>query len=547
LAARLFLLLAITLAATFGAYTLLSLRTTRAQWEEMVHDHAQQLSDVILSSTRYSMLLNRKEDVHHTIEAVAAAPEVENVRVYDKLGVIISSAQPEEIGRSVDLKAEACVSCHTGPRPLQTVPVAERTRIFSRPGGGRVLGLISPIPNAPDCSTAACHAHPAGQSVLGVLDVTMSLAENDAQLALIERDALAAAIAFAVLAALVSAVFLARVVRRPVRALICGARRVASGDLTGEIQVRRGSEMGELALAFNNMTRDLARARQELTEWSKRLETNLQEKTSELGRTQRQIAHMDKMASLGRLAAMVAHELNNPLAGIVGYSRLVQRTLREGALPETERAELLRYLEAIQKEAARSGDIVRNLVAFARPSGQAFRAQSLAPVIERALMLVGHSLAMAQVKVEAAAFEGDDVVSCDADQVQQALVALLVNAVEAMPSGGTLKIRASGSADSVRIEIQDSGCGIAKEALPHLFEPFFTSKEASGGAGLGLAVVYGIVRRHGGSIEVDSEVGRGTTFRITLPRERADGALDDARPPDERRRPPASAAPARSP
>lgn len=536
LSTRLFLLLSATIALTFGAYAFAHLTATNRVWERRVHEGAQQLSDVILSSTRDGMLENRKDSVHRSIASIASSRAVENVRIYDKQGVIIFSATDGELGTRVDLNAEACVGCHTGPTPLESVPVGERARTFARAGGGRVLGLITPIYNAPDCSTAACHAHPEVQSVLGVLDVTMSLAEADAELASLRRDAWIAAIVLAGLAGLFSAIFVLRVVRRPMRALIRGTSRVAAGDLDTEIRVPPGSEMETLASSFNAMIRDLNKARGELRDWNVRLETNLQEKAAELGRTQRQVAHMDKMASLGRLAATVAHELNNPLAGIQSYAKLVERSLRDVALSEEERAELVRFLGLIQKEAARSGNIVRNLLAFARQSGGAFSEQRLEPIVERALTLVQHSLAMSQVQIEFPRIAGDDRLSCNPDQIQQALVALFVNAVEAMPQGGKLRIGVEARADSLVLSIADTGCGIPNDVLPQIFEPFVTSKDRAEGVGLGLAVVYGIVQRHSGSIEVESKVGVGTTFRIELSRQPKVARTEESNPNEPRTR-----------
>jgi two-component system NtrC family sensor kinase len=212
--------------------------------------------------------------------------------------------------------------------------------------------------------------------------------------------------------------------------------------------------------------------------------------------------------------------MNNPMAGILNYAKLVERTVSEGSLPEDERLELSRYLGLIQREATRSGDIVRNLLSFARQSGGAFAPHDFGQILDRALMLVNHSLQMSQVELEVERRTVDDHLVCDADQIQQALVALLVNAAEAMPLGGTLGLRAHGDDDHIYVEISDTGCGIPAEALPHIFEPFFTSKNETGGAGLGLglAVVFGIVPRHGGRIDVESELERGTTFKIRLPR-----------------------------
>jgi two-component system NtrC family sensor kinase len=233
---------------------------------------------------------------------------------------------------------------------------------------------------------------------------------------------------------------------------------------------------------------------------------------------------MEKMASLGKLAATVAHELNNPLAGILTYARLVERELGRGDLSAAEREELARYLNLVQKESARCGQIVKNLLLFARRSGVRFAPHHLNEIADRSLMLVHHHIQMAGLKLEQTRLQGDDQVLCDGDQIQQALVALLVNAVEAMPEGGTLSVRlapdggvdAADATAEVLIEISDTGTGIPADILPHIFEPFFTTKEGGNGLGLGLAVVYGIIQRHGGRIEVDSPPGAGTTFRIHL-------------------------------
>jgi two-component system NtrC family sensor kinase len=272
------------------------------------------------------------------------------------------------------------------------------------------------------------------------------------------------------------------------------------------------------------MTRDLRAAKQELTAWSDRLESRLAEKTDELNRTQRQVVHMEKMASLGKLSATVAHELNNPLAGILNYAKLVERTVRESDRAEQEKQELTRYLNLVHKEAGRCGGIVRNLLLFARQSGVEFALHPLNDIIERALMLVRHHLEMSNVQAETKLVDGDDRIVCDADQIQQALLALFVNAVEAMPDGGTLIVEARPTGEELTLTVSDTGVGIPVGAVSRVFEPFFSTKEQTSAAGLGLAVVYGIVRRHGGDIEVDSEVGRGTTFTIVLPRRPEAGA-----------------------
>jgi two-component system NtrC family sensor kinase len=515
----LFLWLFGVIIVAFAAYAWVSVRTSAEHWNQTVLACAERFSDLIRSSTHYGMLLNRKQDVHQIIETVAREPGVEGVRIYDKNGVIIFSAVKGEIGQTVDMQAEACVICHEQTKPLQSVPKGNQVRVYGERDTGRILGLIEPIPNLPECSSADCHAHPPDQTVLGVLDVKMSMAQADATLASATRQLIAAAVLTALLVGMAAALFIYRVVRRPVRDLIDGTKRIANGDLETTIAANGRDEMGQLAHSFNKMTGDLREAREELTRWSDKLETSLMEKTTELNRTQRHVVHMEKMASLGKLAATVAHELNNPLAGILNYAKLVDRSLNEGKMPEDERTELQRCLGLIQKEAARCGDTVRNLLLFARQSGAELALVPLNSIIERSLMLVHHHLEMSGVHLETTLFEeGADQVVCDGNQIQQALLALMVNAVEAMPHGGTLSVRAIGRDSWIAIAISDTGTGIPPVAIPHIFEPFFSTKDEAEGVGLGLAVAYGIIQRHGGDLEVESQLDHGTTFTVTLPK-----------------------------
>jgi two-component system NtrC family sensor kinase len=521
LAARLFLWLLAVMVPALAVYAWVNIETTSTQWRQAINRGAYRTSDLIRRSLQHEMLLNRKDDVHAMMRMIAEGPGVVGIRIYDKSGTIIFSAQEEEIGRRVDLQAEACVVCHGQAVPLQSVPSEERTRVYRGRSGERILGLIHPIENLPECSNASCHAHPADQTVLGVLDVQMSMAYADERLAVTIQRMAGATVALLLLMGAISAVFIQRVVRSPLKLLAAGTDRVARGELDTRITVERDDEIGALADAFNRMAEDLGHARAELTGWSRRLEEKVVEKTETLGRMQREVVHIEKMASLGKLAATVAHELNNPLAGVLTYARLVERNLEDGTLRPEERDETMRYLQFIRKETARCGEIVRNLLLFARPAGASLALHPLNPILERSLMLVRHHLEMANVTLQTRPLEGDDAIVCDADQIQQALVALFVNAVQAMPSGGTLTVALSGVEDAVRIEVRDTGIGIPAAAIPHIFEPFFSTKEEAHALGLGLSVVYGIVQRHGGRIEVESIEGKGTALQIWLPRKAA--------------------------
>jgi two-component system NtrC family sensor kinase len=600
--------------ATALSVGLMALVITRQHERQLIAERtreADQLSETIKSSTHYDMLENRREGLHREIEIIGRQEGIERVRVFNKEGVIMFSSDAAEIGRSLDTKAEACYACHAAGRPLEKLPIAARTREFRGPDGTRTLGIINPIHNESTCSSAACHAHRADQAVLGVLDVTVSLAEVEHQ---IRQSRLRMGL-LALLTILASAVLLwwlnRRLVVRPVQALAQGTRRIARGDLTTTIPVAGDHELADLARAFNEMTRQLAEA-------------------------QNQILRAQKQAAVGRLAAGVAHEINNPLTGVLTYASLL--------LKQAERQPELRGdLEVIVRETKRCREIVKGLLDFARQTPPKMQPADLNEAVRRAV-----AVAMNQLRLDRVALELDlagDLprVAADMNQMQQVLLNLLLNAVDAIgaqggririgsrcldrgpwghatidratcPRGcdlldGQVRIRSlpsihvvthfngeetsvhldpvygrfshlSSAASEQRIEsatcprchasldwptgrcddcgaptfavqvpdaghvewcrrkgchwshweaaeakgprpvveivVEDSGCGIPAEALPNLFEPFFTTK-GTRGTGLGLAVSWGIVAGHGGSIEVESVPNTGSKFTVRLP------------------------------
>jgi two-component system NtrC family sensor kinase len=225
------------------------------------------------------------------------------------------------------------------------------------------------------------------------------------------------------------------------------------------------------------------------------------------------------MASLGKLAAVVAHEINNPLAGILTYSKLVSRLVDKGLEDERRRAEAKSDLQQIEGESKRCGAIVKNLLTFARQAPLVPQENDLGGIVQRCLLLVGHQCELQQVEVESQIEPKMPSIHCDSAQIQQVFLALLMNAVEAMPHGGRLKVEAAYNAErrEAQIVVGDDGLGIPEEVLPHIFEPFFTTKAEGKGIGLGLAVAFGIVQQHGGKIAVSSTPQKGTTFTVTLP------------------------------
>ena len=312
-----------------------------------------------------------------------------------------------------------------------------------------------------------------------------------------------------------------RSVRRRVQGLIRGTHEIAAGHLDYRIEADEGDELGQLAAAFNHMSADLGAARRELTDWSLHLEEKVDTKSRELAEAESRLARMERLASLGQLSATVAHEINNPLAGALNYSYLALRLLQDDSLTQASRERLQEYLTIIKNEVGRSGDIINNMLLFARQSGGHFAEEHLHGLIASSLKLVHHHMVLKGISCHEELNLEDDRLTCDAGQIRQALVALFVNAIEAMESGGVLTVCTSAYPESaaIGIEVVDTGGGIPTDILPHIFDPFFSTKKEGKGVGLGLAVTFGIIQRHQGQIEVDSSVQEGTTFRILLPRE----------------------------
>jgi two-component system, NtrC family, sensor kinase len=597
----------VLIAVAIGILAMLTLRAHRREMIAQLTRSADLLSETVKRSTEDYMLENRRERVARQIEAIGRDERIDRVRLLNEGGRIVFSSDATEVGRIPDPATGVCVECVRQGQP----PLDERTRIFTV-GARRLLGIANPIQNKTSCSSAACHAHPPEETVLGVLDVTMRLDDVDHQIVASRNRIAALAVVTMAVTALLLWGLSRRLIVRPVEALAAGTRRVAAGDLTTTIPATGRHELGELARAFNAMT-------------------------ARLSDDQRQLTQADKLASVGRLAAGVAHEINNPLTGVLSYASFLAD--RPGLDPEM-RADL----EVVVRETKRCREIVRGLLDFARQTPPRRQPTDVNDVARRAVAVVMNQLQLRRVAL-ALDLAGDlPAIEADANQMQQVLVNLVLNAADAIGErGGTIRLasrrtelpprghevirRAAcpagcdlldatarigglpririlqahggrewtrsldpvygrqshlvtdpcpegvvahaacprcrtslvspdhccpdcgaptfavrtvadeavrwcartgchytwwearerrGSAPLVELVVEDDGRGIPREALPKLFEPFFTTKGVRG-TGLGLAITWGIVEGHGGTIDVESEEGKGSRFTVCLP------------------------------
>lgn len=519
LSAKLISLLVLIMLVVFALLGYLTTRLHRQHLEAATLTSAERVSDVIKRSTSYYMMHNDREGMYQVMATMANEPGMVRVRIFDREGQISYSSTPLEISHVVDKNAEACYGCHAQSQPLSKLNRPDRFRIYRDAAGQRVLAVITPIENRAECSNAACHAHPATQQILGVLDTHLSLARTDTQLAESSWRLIAyTGLALAAIACL-SWLFVLWLVNEPMKRLKAGTRELMDGNLGFQIHVQSDDEAGELAESFNRMSLQLRSANEEIVAWAKTLEDRVDQKTRELKRAHDHVLHVEKMASIGKLAAVVAHEINNPLAGILTYAKLLRKWLERGDAATTKKADAEQCLDLIASESRRCGELVKNLLTFSREAPMNIETTDINVVVDRALRLVRHQFELTSVQLEEKLADNLPRVQCDPAQIEQVVLALIMNALDAMPKGGNLWLttRLAASATDYEICVRDDGTGIPPEILSQMFEPFLTTKETGKGVGLGLAVSKSIVERHGGAIVVESELGKGTTFTVTLP------------------------------
>jgi two-component system NtrC family sensor kinase len=289
-------------------------------------------------------------------------------------------------------------------------------------------------------------------------------------------------------------------VMRPVGRIVAMSRKVISGDMTARVGIRPPGELGLLCQAIDAMAEAVARRETQLTQAARQ-----------------QVSRAEKLASIGRLAAGVAHEINNPLTGVLTFAHL----LRQKPHMNEEDGE---DLDLIIHETTRAAEIVRGLLDFARERPTSMEPLDLNDVVRRTVRLIANQKKFEHIAIEEVLQNDLPEVRGDMNPLQQVLLNLALNACAAMPNGGRLTITTRAGDGHVLLDVADTGCGIKEELLEKIFEPFFTTQPVGKGTGLGLSVTFGIVEQHNGTIEVKSTEGQGSTFSISLPAYQGNGA-----------------------
>lgn len=516
------LYLFIVLSAVAVLFTLVFVEHREEELQSEISRHVTQISDVIIASTRNAMLVNERDIAGKIIEDIGKQKGIERVRVINKDGTIIHSNRTSEVGYSIEQQDEPCVQCHKTSTPLKQVSDDKRWKVIEMPGGHRVLGTMQAIRNEPSCSSASCHEHSASQSVLGIVDVAYSLDEIDQSRRTHTIHVIGMAAGFILIFATSIGVLLQRFIYVPLKDMDSGANEVAAGRLDQSIPVRSNDEFGRVAASFNHMTEALKASRSEMQDMLHTLESKVTERTRELLAAKAEVAQGEKLASIGVLASGIAHELNNPLTGVLTFTSLMRKKAADGSEDAAD-------LDLVIRETKRCASIIRRLLDFAREKVPVKGFFDLNLVIEDTVRFVERPASLQQIEITTALDPALPQVWGDADLIKQVILNLLVNAQQAIEGKGRIKVASRlypGMASDkpgvdnlpmVEISVTDTGCGIPPANLERIFEPFFTSKEVGKGTGLGLSVSYGIVKAHGGKINVESVVGEGTTFHVLLP------------------------------
>jgi two-component system NtrC family sensor kinase len=491
----------------------------------VIRQSGNNIGSIVEGALYHSMLTNDRSALQNTLDVINGLPGIEDVNMYDNHDNLVYSSLSTD---PYEYSNPNCTECHSNinamfPRDKKSfriVNMDSECEMSRKNYDFRLLFIRYPILNEPSCYTGSCHAHKESDEVLGSFFIRIPLEDLDTSVQKTSTDFFLMAALTTFMLVTFMMFFIRRNVKSPMSEIMKASEAVSKGDTSTRLEIKpkhvRDTKM--VASAFNKMLDNLQLAQNELQNWSQQLEYKVQKKSEELSEMQNELIHVERIASLGKLSSSVAHEINNPLSGVLTYTKLVQKQLGKIDLDDAEKTPMLKYLKVIEEETKRCGDIVKGLLDFTSKDQLDFRNSHLHKVLREAYTLMDHQMKMSTISFFTDFSAGSDLIHCSENQIKQACVAILMNASEAVLENGEILMKTSNpDEDNIKLEIRDNGVGINHDDIKHIFEPFFSAKEKVNGIGLGLAIVHGIVQSHKGKIEVDSELGAGTTMSIILP------------------------------
>jgi len=491
----------------------------------VIRQNGNNVGSIVEGALYQSMLTNDKGALQSTLDIIHTMSGIDEVNMYDSHDSLVYSSFTSDTASHGNPN---CINCHTNistmfslkEKSYRIIDVESTCSMNQTEKGYRQLMIRSPILNERSCYLSSCHAHDASEEVLGSLLIKIPLSNLDTAVKKSSTDFFLLAIFTTIALASILIVFTRKRIKKPLNAIIKASEAVAKGDNSTRLEIKPNQldDIMMVSSAFNNMLDNINTASIELQNWSHQLEYKVQKKSEELLDAQNELIHIEKIASLGKLSSSVAHEINNPLSGVLTYTKLVHKQLSKAEMDPTVKESMLKHLKVIETETKRCGDIVKGLLDFSRKDQENFNVQHLNKVLKETYDLMAHQMKMENIIFMSDFSARSDMIYCSENQIKQACIGILVNASEAVSENGEVIFKTSNpDEDHIRIEISDNGIGILEEDIPHIFEPFFSTKENVSGIGLGLAIVHGIIQNHKGKTDVKSERGKGTTISITLP------------------------------
>ncbi len=509
----------------FVAFGFLFRSVYEQNFNTVIRQNGNNIGSIVEGSLYHSMLENNKGTLQSTLDIINTMSGIDDVNMYDDSDRLVYSSFSSD---SANHSNPDCLSCHENiqsmfPRTEKSyriIDVKSECNMYKNDNTHRHLLIHSPILNEKSCYTSACHFHKESDMVLGSLIIKMPLADldNAVQKSSAKFYLLALATTLLLIGALI--LFTSKKIKNPLNELLKASIAVANGNKNTRLEIKPNQldDMRMVSQAFNDMLDNLQSATEELQNWSQQLEYKVQKKSEELGAAQNELIHIERIASLGKLSSSVAHEINNPLSGILVYTKLIHKQLSNPDLDDAKKETMLKHLKLIENETKRCGEIVKGLLEFSKKDQEDFESKHLHKILQDTYELMTHPIKIANIGFHADLQAKSDLIFCSPNQIKQACIAILVNATEAVPENGEIIISTvNPDIETIRIDITDNGIGIPEDDIPQIFQPFFSTKHDTSGIGLGLAIVHGIIKSHNGKIDVKSEIGRGTTISITLP------------------------------